>query len=438
MDWSLSLASLLGGVVLLMFIGLPVALAFLVTNVVAAFFFMGGVAGVDQLARNSIASVITFSLTPIPLFILMGEVLFQTGLALKVIDGFDRLIHRVPARLPVVSVVAGTAFSAISGSTIATTAMLGRSMTPVMLEKKYHPTLAMGPIIAIGGVDMLIPPSALIVLFGSLANISITKLLFAGIVPGVLLAITFIAYIIGSALLMPSRVPANDEGQIYTGWQKWRPFVVYVIPLLSIFAVVIGAMSTGISTPTEAAALGAAATILLAAAFGALSWKNLVQSLKGTVHISSIVLFIIVGATSFSQLLGFSGATNGFLQAVGRLELSPEMLVVAMVLILIVLGCFVDQVSMMLLTLPFFMPLVMTAGIDPIWFGVLFLIAMQLGLMTPPFGLLLFTMKSVAPSHITMSEIFRSAYPYVVISLLMLLLVFFVRPIATWLPGLLA
>ncbi len=438
MDWSLSLASLLGGVVLLMFIGLPVALAFLVTNVVAAFFFMGGVAGVDQLARNSIASVITFSLTPIPLFILMGEVLFQTGLALKVIDGFDRLIHRVPARLPVVSVVAGTAFSAISGSTIATTAMLGRSMTPVMLEKKYHPTLAMGPIIAIGGVDMLIPPSALIVLFGSLANISITKLLFAGIVPGVLLAITFIAYIIGSALLMPSRVPANDEGQIYTGWQKWRPFVVYVIPLLSIFAVVIGAMSTGISTPTEAAALGAAATILLAAAFGALSWKNLVQSLKGTVHISCIVLFIIVGATSFSQLLGFSGATNGFLQAVGRLELSPEMLVVAMVLILIVLGCFVDQVSMMLLTLPFFMPLVMTAGIDPIWFGVLFLIAMQLGLMTPPFGLLLFTMKSVAPSHITMSEIFRSAYPYVVISLLMLLLVFFVRPIATWLPGLLA
>ena len=438
MDWSLSLASLLGGVVLLMFIGLPVALAFLVTNVVAAFFFMGGVAGVDQLARNSIASVITFSLTPIPLFILMGEVLFQTGLALKVIDGFDRLIHRVPARLPVVSVVAGTAFSAISGSTIATTAMLGRSMTPVMLEKKYHPTLAMGPIIAIGGVDMLIPPSALIVLFGSLANISITKLLFAGIVPGVLLAITFIAYIIGSALLMPSRVPANDEGQIYTGWQKWRPFVVYVIPLLSIFAVVIGAMSTGISTPTEAAALGAAATILLAAAFGALSWKNLVQSLKGTVHISSIVLFIIVGATSFSQLLGFSGATNGFLQAVGRLELSPEMLVVAMVLILIVLGCFVDQVSMMLLTLPFFMPLVMTAGIDPIWFGVLFLIAMQLGLMTPPFGLLLFTMKSVVPSHIPMSEIFRSAYPYVVISLLMLLLVFFVRPIATWLPGLLA
>lgn len=436
MDWILSLTFLLGGVVVLMMIGLPVALSFLVTNVVAAYFYMGGLAGIDQLARNSIASVITFSLTPIPLFILMGEILFQTGLALKVIDGFDRLIHRVPARLSVVSVVAGTAFSAISGSTIATTAMLGRSMTPVMLEKKYHPTLAMGPIIAIGGVDMLIPPSALIVLFGSLSNISITKLLFAGIVPGILLAITFVAYIIGKAILVPDSAPANDEGTLYHGWEKWRPLVLYVLPLLSIFGVVIGAMSTGVSTPTEAAALGAAATVLLAACYGALTWENLIQSLKGTVHVSCIVLFIIVGATAFSQLLGFSGATNGFLGAIGQLNLSPDMLIVAMILILLVLGCFVDQVSMMLLTLPFFMPLVTSAAIDPIWFGVLFLIAMQLGLMTPPFGLLLFTMKSVVPGHIDIRDVFSAAYPFVFISLLMLVAVFFFSPIATWLPAL--
>src|SRR5690606_23281983 len=188
MDWILNLTLLLGAVMMFMLLGLPVALAFLTANIMGAFLFMGGIAGIDQLARNSVASVITFSLTPIPMFVLMGEVLFQTGLAIKVIDGFDRMIQRMPARLPVVSIVAGTAFSAVSGSTIATTAMLGRSMTPVMLEKKYHPSLAMGPIIAIGGVDMLIPPSALIVLLGSLANISITKLLFAGIMPGLFLA----------------------------------------------------------------------------------------------------------------------------------------------------------------------------------------------------------------------------------------------------------
>ncbi|MBI2768025.1 MAG: TRAP transporter large permease subunit [Burkholderiales bacterium] len=435
MDWTLSLALLLGSVTLLMVMGLPVALSFLVTNVMAAYLFMGGPAGVDQLARNSISSVMTFSLTPIPLFILMGEVLFQTGLALKVIEGFDRLIRRVPARLAVVSVVAGTAFSAISGSTIATTAMLGRSMTPVMLKNNYHPSLALGPIIAIGGVDMLIPPSALIVLFGSLANISITKLLFAGIIPGLLLAASFVGYIILNAVLVPGSAPANDVGTRHTGWERFRPLVLYVLPLLSIFGVVIGAMSTGVSTPTEAAALGALATVILAACYGALTWKNLLASLKGTVLITGIVLFIIVGATAFSQLLGFSGATNGLLTAINALNLGPNMLIVSMIVILLVLGCFVDQVSMMLLTLPFFMPLVIASGTDQIWFGVLFLIAMQLGLMTPPFGLLLFTMKSVAPPHITIQQVFAAAFPFIVISTLMLVAVFLWRPIATWLPA---
>jgi tripartite ATP-independent transporter DctM subunit len=365
----------------------------------------------------------------------MGEVLFQTGLAVKVIDGFDRLISRVPARLSVVSVVAGTAFSAISGSTIATTAMLGRSMTPVMLAKKYHPTLAMGPIIAIGGVDMLIPPSALIVLFGSLANISITKMLFAGILPGIFLSVAFVAYIIIRASLNPAMAPANDEAPDFRGWEKYRPLVIYVLPLLSIFGVVIGAMAGGWATPTEAAALGAAATMALAAAYRALNVKNLLSALKGTIHISGIILLIIVGATAFSQILGFSGATNGFLGTISEMNLSPTLLLIVMIAILLVLGCFVDQVSMMLLTLPFFMPLVIAGGIDQIWFGVLFLIAMQLGLMTPPFGLLLFTMKSVAPHGVTMRDIFHSAMPFVAISFAMLIAVFFIPGIATWLPA---
>lgn len=436
MDWTLSLTLMLGTVMFLMFLGTPVAMAFLGANIIGAYVFMGGMAGIDQLARNSIASVITFSLTPIPLFVLMGEVLFQTGLALKVIDAFDRLIHRVPARLAVVSVVAGTAFSAISGSTIATTAMLGRSMTPIMLRRGYHPTLAIGPIIAIGGVDMLIPPSALIVLLGSLSNISITKLLFAGIVPGLLLAVAFVAFIIAKAVMQPDSAPRGEDAPAHSGWARYRPLVIYVLPLLSIFVVVIGAMSSGLATPTEAAALGAAATVVLAAAYGVLTWQSLLAALKGTVHISGIILFIIVGATAFSQVLGFSGATNGLLGKVGEMGLSPNMLIVLMVLILLVLGCFVDQISMMLLTLPFFMPLVIAAGVDQIWFGVLFLIAMQLGLMSPPFGLLIFTMKSVVPSDISLRQIFLAALPFVGIGLLMLVAVFFVPAIATWLPAL--
>jgi len=251
-----------------------------------------------------------------------------------------------------------------------------------------------------------------------------------------LLAVAFVAYIIIRATLNPALAPDHEDGPLHTGWEKYRPLVVYVLPLLSIFVVVIGAMSTGLSTPTEAAALGAAATIILAMIYGALDWKNLLSALKGTVQISGVILFIIVGATAFSQLLGFSGATNGFLGMVGELQLSPTMLVVVMILILIVLGCFVDQISMMLLTLPFFMPLIVAAGVDQVWFGVLFLIAMQMGLMTPPFGLLLFTMKSVVPHSVKMRDVYLSAAPYVIISVLMMIAVFFIPGIATWLPAL--
>ncbi|MFL5126766.1 MAG: TRAP transporter large permease subunit, partial [Microvirga sp.] len=180
MSWQLAALLLLGGSTVLIFLGMPVALSFVAINLVGAVLFLGGEPGLAQMARNSVVSVLNFSLTPIPLFILMGEVLFHTGLALKVIDGVERLIAQVPGRLAVVAVVAGTVFSAISGSTIATTAMLGSLMLPVMLARGYHPAMATGPIMAIGAVDMLIPPSALTVLLGSLSGISISKLLIGG------------------------------------------------------------------------------------------------------------------------------------------------------------------------------------------------------------------------------------------------------------------
>src|ERR1043166_3037976 len=184
LSWQMACLLLLGGSTLLMFLGMPVAFAFLAINIAGAVLFLGGEAGLVQVARNSVASVINFSLTPIPFFVLMGEVLFHTGIALKVIDGVERLIRQVPGRLAVVAVVAGTVFSAISGSTIATTAMLGSLMLPVMLSRGYNPVLATGPIMAIGAVDMLIPPSALTALLGSLSGISISKLLIGGVVPG--------------------------------------------------------------------------------------------------------------------------------------------------------------------------------------------------------------------------------------------------------------
>src|SRR6187200_1459451 len=214
---------LLGGSTVLLFLGLPVAFSFLVVNIVGAWLWLGGEPGFVQLARNAVSSVTSFSLTPIPLFVLMGEILFHTGLALKVIDGVERLITRVPGRLAVVAVVAGTVFSAISGSTIATTAMLGSLMLPVMLQRGYHPKLATGPIMAIGAVDMLIPPSALTVLLGSLSGISISKLLIGGVVPGLVLALAFVAWIIVRVKMKPSLAPSAPLHR-YLGFARLKPF----------------------------------------------------------------------------------------------------------------------------------------------------------------------------------------------------------------------
>jgi tripartite ATP-independent transporter DctM subunit len=434
MPWELAALLLLGGSTALMFLGVPVAIAFLAINIIGAVLFLGGEAGLQQTARNSVASVMNFSLTPIPFFVLMGEVLFHTGIALKVIDGVERLIRQVPGRLAVVAVVAGTVFSAISGSTIATTAMLGSLMLPVMLARGYHPTIATGPIMAIGAVDMLIPPSALTVLLGSLSGISISKLLIGGVVPGLMLSVAFVGYIITRVSISPSIAPASPIEQ-KAGWARYELLLLYVIPLIGIFAVVVGAMSGGLATPTEAAALGAATTILMAALYRALSWRPLRAALEGTVAVSGMILFIILGATVFSQILSFSGVTDGVVSAVTGRGLSPFFILVAMMALLIFLGIFVDQVSMMMITLPVFMPIVRLLGIDLIWFGVLFLICMQLGLLLPPHGLLLMTMKGVAPPQVTMNHIFRAVVPYIVMSLLLLALIIAVPVIATWLPG---
>lgn len=434
MEWTSAAALLLGGLMAMMLLGLPVAFAFLAVNLLGAVVFLGGEAGLGQLVRNAVGSVASFSLTPILFFVLMGAVMFHTGVALRAIDAVDRLIVRVPGRLAVVAIVAGTIFSAISGSTIATTALLGTLLLPQMLRRGYEPRMAMGPIMGIGGVDILIPPSALAVLLGSLAGISISKLLIAGIVPGVLLSAAFVGYIVIRCRLDPRLAPEGDVAPMGL-WQRVGPFVRYVLPLAAIFVFVVGSMAAGWATPTESAALGAAAAIAVAGLYRMLSVASLVKALLETVTISGMILFIIVGSTTFSQLMAFSGATTGFVGLVTGWDLGAVALVLAIAGVLLVLGCFIDQVSMMMITLPFVLPVAQAAGIDPVWLGVVYLMCMQLGLLTPPFGLLLFTMKGVAPPGIAMGQIYAAASPYVILGFLLLLLIVALPSVVTWLPS---
>jgi len=440
MVWFEALALLLGLLIGLMALGLPVGFAFLGVNIVGSLIFLGGAPGLGQLVRNAASSLTSFSLVPIPLFLLMGEILFHTGVAFKAIEATNRLISRVPGRLSIVTVAGGTLFSTLSGSSVANTAMLGSTLLPDMLRRGYHPSIAVGPIMATGGIAMLIPPSALAVLLGSLAGVSISQLLIAGIVPGLMMALIFVAYILIRCIANPALAPELPEDRAeaarYTLWQRWQPFLVYVLPLLGIFAVVVGVMLTGIATPTEAAAVGCAASTLAAAAYRRLTLRALSTALMETTKIGVMILFIIVASTTFSQLLSFSGATRGFLRLIAEVELGPLAVVLVMLGILLILGAFMDQISMMMVTLPFYVPLLSLTGIDPLWFAVMMLIVMEISFMTPPFGLLIFVMKGVSPPEIGLGRIYRAAAPFVGLQLLVLVLILSIPAVATWLPEL--
>ena len=435
MAWGAALFLQLGTLLVLMALGLPVAFAFLGVNVIGAFVFLGGEAGLTQLVRNAMASLTTFTLAPIPLFLLLGEILFHTGVAFKAIDAIETAVRKMPGRLSVISVLGGTVFSSLSGSTLANTAVLGSTLLPDMMKRGYHPSMAMGPIMATGGIAMLIPPSALAVLLGSLAGISISRLLIAGIVPGLLMSALFLAYVIGRCALRPSLAPAYEVHELH-GWARWRPFVVYVLPLMSIFVVVVGSILAGLATPTESAALGCVAAVVIAAVYRSLSWKALAAALQETVKVSVMILFIIAASVTFSQILAFSGATSGLLAAIGGEGTTEIAVVISMLVVLLILGAFMDQVSMIMITIPFFVPLAALADINLLWLGVLMLIAMEISFLTPPFGLLLYVMKGVAPTEITLQQIYVAAAPFIGLELFVLAVLVAFPAIATWLPGL--
>ena len=434
MSWYAILLVLLGTLVAFMALGLPVVFAFFATNLIGAYVFMGGDNGVMQLVRNAVDSVQNFALLPIPLFILMGEIMFYTGVAARAIDAVDKLIARVPGRLSLVAIVGGTIFSSLSGSTIANTAMLGSTLLPEMYRRGYQPAISIGPIVAVGGIAMLIPPSALAVLLGSIARIPVGELLVASILPALILAALFFGYVLLRCRLDPALAPVYDVDSL--SWrERLLPFVKYVLPLSGIFVVVVGSIIGGIATPTESAALGAAASLAAAAAYRRLTWRNFLVSVRQTLRFTVMTLFIICGSITFSQIMAFSQASAGLSTAIlgaglGRLELLAGML-----LILLFLGCFMDQVSMMMITVPLFMPVVQQLGLEPVWFGVLMLMILEVSLATPPFGLLLFVAKGASPET-PMRDIIGSVTPFIALALAVVALLIAFPQITLLLPRL--
>ncbi len=428
--WVHNLTLFFGMLMAMMLSGLPVAFGFLTLNILGLYFFMGGNT-LSLLATSAFTSVGQFSLIPIPLFILMGELLMRTGLAAKTVDAVDHWIGRVPGRLSLSAVGGGTLFGALSGASMASVAMLGSTLVPEMAKRNYKPTMSVGAILGGGGLAVLIPPSALGVLLGALAKVSIAKLLLGGILPGLLLATMYFFYFSVRAKLQPELAPPYTAAP--TTLSVKLNALLSVAPLFSLIAVVTGTIFLGIATPSESAAMGVIATIVLAACYRCLSWTALKSALMSTMTTTSMMLMVIVGSSAFSQLLAMTGTTSGLVSTVAELDLSPIMTVIVMQFIVLLLGCFIDTISIMLVAIPVFMPIVVLLGIDPIWFAILILVQLELAGITPPFGVLLFVMKGVQ-QHLKMSEIYRAAIPIVLIQLVLIAILMVFPQIVLFLP----
>ena len=434
-EWQLTLLLLFGSLIILMITGMPIAFCFMFTNVVGVFLFFGGTAGLEQLVLSLYSSLATFVLLPVLLFILMGELTFQSGLARNIIDVVDKWLGRLPGRLALLAVGAGALLSALTGASMASTSMLGSVLTPEMEKRNYQKPMSLGPILGSGGLAIMIPPSSLAVLLGAIGEISIGKILVAIVIPGILMAGLYIAYIISRCYFQPSIAPTYDRPPVPLS-EKIIDTAKYVLPIGFIFFLVVGVIFIGVATPSEAAASGTIGVFIVMILYRCLNWQVLKKSVSGTLKISGMVLLIIAGAQAFSQILSFTGASHGLAEVATSLPVAPIFIVITMQIIILIMGGFMEVVSIMMITLPIFVPTILALGFDPIWFATLVLLNIEMAMITPPFGLCLFVMKGVAPPGTTMGDIYRAALPFIGCNLIAMALIIAFPAIALWVPGL--
>jgi tripartite ATP-independent transporter DctM subunit len=435
MEWWQIISLLFGSMVLLLLTGIPIAFAFLLVNMAAAYFFLGGIPGLVGTVTGVFTSITTFTLLPVPFFILMGELIFHTGLGLNAVNVLDKWLGKVRGRLSILAIIMGVIIGALSGSTIATCALLGTILLPDMLKRGYSKNMSLGPLMGVGTVDALIPPNALTVVLASLAMIDVGQLLIAGILPGIIMSGLYLAYVLFWARFRPEEAPVYDVPHIPLK-EKVLATVQYLLPLGFIIFMVIGFIFLGVATPTEAAATGTLGSFILALLYRRLTWDIFKKAVMGTVKVTVMIFMIIIVSSTYGEILAFTGAASGMTGFITSLTIPPIVIIIAMLVVVLILGCFMETVAIMMITIPIYMPVVNAFGYNPIWFGVLLLIALETGLITPPFGVTLFVMKGVAPPDVTMADIWKAVTPYVIIDILCIALVLAMPFLATVVPAL--
>jgi tripartite ATP-independent transporter DctM subunit len=433
MEWWLIGSLLFLALIALLLTGLPVAFTLGFISVAAIVIWWGGVDGLAVVAGTAWAKTLDFLFVAIPLFVLMGEAIFFTGISNRMFGATEKWLGRLPGGLAMSSIASATAFGAVTGFSPVTTAALGSIAVPEMLRRNYNKGLATGSIAGGAALAILIPPSILMILYGALAGVSIKNLFFGGVIPGLLLSILFMSYVGIRVATNPSLAPGREAA---AGWKERVAVLRFLLPVLALMVLVLGVIWAGVATPSESAGVGAFGALLLAIIYRKLNWQNLRAALSKTVETTSMLLLILVGATLFSQVLAVIGFTRELSQLVASLEISRWWVLILMQLVIMVMGCFMDPGSILFITMPIFLPVIDILGFDPLWFGILMMTNLELATITPPVGLNLYVMKSVAPPEVSMGDIFKGVLPFAALHVLGLGLLMVFPQLALWLPSL--
>jgi tripartite ATP-independent transporter DctM subunit len=384
----------------------------------------------DAMAVTTWGSASSWTLTALPLFVWMGEILFRTRLSQDMFRGLAPWMQSLPGRLLHTNVVGCAIFAAVSGSSAATCATIGKMSLPELARRGYPDEISIGSLAGAGTLGLLIPPSIIMIVYGVMADVSIAQLFIAGVLPGIMLATLFSGYLVIWAWRNPSKIPPADA--TLTLGAKVRE-ARHLIPVILLIVAVLGSIYTGIATATEAAALGVVGSLLLSIAQGSLTWKTFWESLLGGTRLYCMIALILAGAAFLTLAMGYIGLPRHLAEWIASLRLSQFQLLAALLLFYVVLGCFLDGISMVVLTMGVIMPTVQKAGIDPLWFGIFIVLVVEMAQITPPVGFNLFVLQGMTKREI--GWIARVTLPFFFLMVLAVLLIYLFPQVVTVLPA---
>jgi tripartite ATP-independent transporter DctM subunit len=383
----------------------------------------------DAMAVTIWGSLSSWTLTALPLFVWMGEILFRTKLSEDMFKGLAPWLSRLPGRLLHTNIIGCTIFAAVSGSSAATCATIGKMTLPELERRGYPETMTVGTLAGAGTLGLLIPPSIIMIVYGVTAEVSITRLFIAGVIPGLLLAGLFMGYTVAWSLLNPGRIPAPDREM--TLREKLHASR-HLIPVVALIALVLGSIYVGVATATEAAALGVVGALALSAVQGSMSARVFMQSLMGATRLYCMIALILAGAAFLTLAMGYIGLPRRLAEFIGGLGLSQVALLFWLMVFYIVLGCFLDGISMVVLTMGVILPTIQKAGVDLVWFGIFIVLVVEMAQITPPVGFNLFVLQGMTKREITW--IARAAFPLFLLMVVAVALLYYFPGLVTWLP----